>query len=70
MSQVRSYSYRRGLAFNRFYEPIVPQADDETIAAKGDRLILRHHQSDGPDFHIAPRNEVHSGWVVGIFETT
>lgn len=47
------------------YKPIQPQADNEELAKKGERLILLH-TDEGPKLFIAPMEVIHSGWVVGL----
>jgi len=53
------------VTFNdRLYEVVEPVADSYELAEKGDRLMFRH---DNPAYiFIAPKNEINSGWVIGI----
>lgn len=46
-----------------------PQADTEELAAKGDRLMFRHDNYESYLF-VAPKDMMHSGWVLGVFENS
>lgn len=53
----------------RIYDPITPQADNDDLAAQGDRLVLQHGSPSQPQvrFATAPAGVVTYGWVIGIF---
>ena len=52
----------------RAYNPVDPQADSVELSEKGDRLMFRHNAKQGfPNLFIAPKGELTSGWVLGIF---
>jgi len=53
---------------NRVYNPIIPCSDNDDIASEGDRLMLRHSRWEEPILFIAPKDNLHSGFVIGIFE--
>lgn len=51
-----------------FYEPINPIADNDELASRGERLMIRHGSPTQPDSQLffAPKGELTSGWVLGI----
>lgn len=52
----------------RFYHPIPPQADNDELADKGDRLILKHVICQEPKIFVAPKGTLYAGWVIGVME--
>lgn len=48
------------------WEPVMIQPDSETLAEKGERVMLRFSFHREPEFFIAPRSVIYAGWVVGV----
>ncbi len=53
---------------DREYTVIVPQPDSNTLAKKGDRLMLLHKYNAEPRFCEAPKGILHHGIAIGLFE--
>lgn len=58
------------MMFGRSYMSCTPQPDSEPLAANKDRLLLKQRAGDEPFFELAPKGDLTSGWVIGIFEET
>lgn len=51
----------------RMYEPVTPQADNDTLAQRGDRLVFLHEVQRESRLLIVPKGELNAGWVLGVF---
>lgn len=57
------------------YEPVTPQADNETLAEQGKRVIV-YHRLNGPrgmgcytlEIRIAPKGMLMAGYVIGLIK--
>lgn len=47
------------------YTPIDPTPDTSELAESGARIVL-YHSPHGSHLAVAPVNEMHAGWVVGL----
>jgi hypothetical protein len=54
------------------YTALPPQADDDGLARKGERVILFQLRSGGNQhiatLRVAPKGVVSAGWVIGIIQ--
>lgn len=50
----------------RHWEPVTVQPDNEGLASVGERAMVRFSRDREPEFFVAPRHELHAGWVVGV----
>lgn len=50
-----------------WYEALTPGPDTDELAAKGERLMLKHRAHNGPIFFVAPKGVLTAGWAIGLF---